>query len=346
MNKTVNIKFSNSKHKPMQPENITVDDLYGFAEYAAPIFEYSLNLFKKKFQKKTGIECNVSVGPQKERKRVEDKLKEADIEGNPSNILDILRGTVTVETIEDLLEFLNFTRKLEFTKKDFSKASFDEEILSGIKARIEKVVKKRNFENHYGKKLSKEEFDSIVDKELTLAKKRIALSCEKMEDLPMPNVAISNSFSFNVDNNLKQKYDFLTTKPRVKNSNYMDFKFYVCIPIPTFGLEKEKDYMICEVIATLNCFDKVYDKTHCLLEKTRNFKEKEDDDIEPDTFKLAFDTLSRCMYVDGVIEKYNNMYPNKIQIVPHNDDKMLREDILNKVSGSITLTKALCNCRD
>lgn len=342
----VNLKFSDSKRKPMQPENISVDDLYDFAEYAAPIFEYSLNLFKKKFERKTGIQCNVTMGPQKERKRVEDKLKEADIAGNPSNVLDILRATVTVEKIEDLLEFLNFTKNLKFTKNDFDVNNFDKNILENIKKRITKDVKHKNAQNYYNQKLSQEEMDLIIGKEVILAKKRIMINCEKMEDLPTPNVAISNSFSFETNNQLKQKYPFLNTKPRVKNSNYMDFKFYVCIPIPAFGITKDKDYMICEVIATLNCFDKVYDKTHWLLEKTRSFEPKAKDDVEPDTFKRTFDVLTCSMYVDDVIAEYNKKYPNNIQLIPHNDNKELREDILNKVSGSVTITKALLGCRE
>ena len=51
------------------------------------------------------------------------------------------------------------------------------------------------------------------------------------------------------------------------------------------------------------------------------------------------------MYVDDVITKYNLEHPNGIQILPHNDNKQLRENLLNSVN-SLTLIKALCDCRN
>ncbi|MCR5507049.1 MAG: hypothetical protein K6F04_04355, partial [bacterium] len=169
------------------------------------------------------------------------------------------------------------------------------------------------------------------------------------ENLPFANVGVSNAFSLNLDKETKTKYPFLLGQPKIKSSNYMDFKFYVCIPIPdgNVGKSMKKDYMICEIIATLDCFEKVYEKTHSLFELERKeFKKSKNDDLSEDKYKLALNILRRAIYIDDVIEKYNKEHPNSIQILPHNDNKEFRDDVLDKIGSSLTLTSALCGCRD
>ena len=130
----------------------------------------------------------------------------------------------------------------------------------------------------------------------------------------------------------------------------MDFKFYVCIPIPNADIEKnvvKNDYMICEVIATLNCFDDVYEKTHVLYALERDkFTPKKCDDLTEKNYKKALKVLRRSIYVDDVIEGYNKEHPNSIQILPHEDNANLRRAFLNQIGSSVTLTTALCDCRD
>ncbi len=333
----IEYKYSDIK-KPMQPENISVDGLYDYADYASLLFEYSINLFKKKFEKLSGKSCNLFIGPMKDRKRVDEKLNETDIE-SPSDILDILRATVTLKTVEDLLDFLKYTKTFFFTKKDFNPLSLDKDVLSSIRKRFEKNIMMKY------PSITNAEVEKKVDEAMKVAVEQLKNNCKNMGELPSTNVAISNSFSLKVDEKQKQKYDFLSIKSRLKNSNYMDFKFYVCIPIPAFEIGMDEDYIICEVITTLDCFNDVYSKTHFLFEKTRNFKSLPDDDISPEAFNTVFNALSCSMYVDDVITKYNSEHPNSIQIIPHNDNKQVRENLLNSID-SLTVTKALCDCRN
>ncbi|MCR5506608.1 MAG: hypothetical protein K6F04_02030 [bacterium] len=96
---TLKIKYNDMK-KPMQPENINLKGLYGYAEYSSIVFDYVLHSLKKKFKDKTGLDCNVKMGPLKQGQRACEKLQDDDIDG-PSDILDILRGKVLVNTVEN-----------------------------------------------------------------------------------------------------------------------------------------------------------------------------------------------------------------------------------------------------
>ena len=225
---TVKIEYKNSEiKKPMQPKNISVDGLYDYASYASVLFEYSMSIFKNKFEHSSGKKCNLFFGTMKDRKRVYEKIKEDDIL-SASNVLDVLRATVTLNTVEDLLDFLKYTKTFSFNKKDFNSMALDKNALDIIRENIEENVKKEH--------LSEEETKLKVDGLMTASINKLKNNCKNMKELPITNVAIIDSFSLKVDEKQRHKYDFIPAKPRVKNSNYMDFKFYVCIPIPV--LEK------------------------------------------------------------------------------------------------------------
>ncbi|MBR1544962.1 MAG: hypothetical protein IJ638_03400 [Alphaproteobacteria bacterium] len=93
---TVKVRYNDIK-KPIQPKNTILDDLYTHAKYSGVVFDYVLNILKKKFKEQTGIDCNAEMGPLKQAKRACEKLQDDDIEG-AFEILDILRATVTINT--------------------------------------------------------------------------------------------------------------------------------------------------------------------------------------------------------------------------------------------------------
>ena len=360
----VKIKYNKDLTKPMQVEDINVEHLYKLAEYASPIFEYTINLLKKKFEENVGAKCNVRMGPLKSRDRVEEKLREPEVDNNPSNILDIVRATVTLNTLEDLLKFLKFVKNTKLCISDFEEDNLDKSILSDIKKRVrssviaEEVLKKE--ENAQYTPLSERKISLDVATRMLDFKKRIKVGLNNVDETPALKGAIRNSFSFNIDKNLRQEYPFLPIKSENKRSNYMDVKFYICVPISSFDDVKNKDnYMICEVIATLSCFDKVYDKTHALFEVVRDvqdlisekninntFKPKYNGDIEPEILIEVLNCIARGIYVDDVIMEYNEKNKNSIQLLPHNDDKVWRDNILNNVGSSLTLMNALCGIKN
>ncbi len=164
-------------------------------------------------------------------------------------------------------------------------------------------------------------------------------------DVPVVNSFVRNSFNFDLNDYVKNKYLFLKKPSNPNKRNYMDFKFYICIPVPSVINDLSGDtFMFTEVIATLDCFKNVSDKTHNLYEAKRSFKYSPDDDLSEDTFLTAMDALIRSMYIDA-IEEYNNSHSLGIKIHPYNDNKDLRLKILNDLGSSITLTKAICSAR-
>ncbi len=364
----------NSFRKPMQPDNIDLNGLYDKASYSGIVFDYVLHLLQKKFKDQKGLDCEVKVGPVKGGERAVEKLvTDLDLKKNPSNILDILRATITVSDVETLLDFIDFTTKVTFQYKDFKKSALNKTVLSGIKDRLRSNVVeiKKNMEivdicmdaakKSEGKDEDyKEEIErkrkhdvSVISNTFRLPEESIDFETDAIFDyfniflheeknLPSANVGISNGFSLAVSDQVKQKYPFLKAEPKIKESNYMDFKFYVCIPTPLL----ENEYMICEVIATLDCFDKVYPKTHILYEASRkDFKEKVWDDMKKEELKILSDTLRQEKYIE-LIKNYNNKHPSSIQILPYKDDKKLREQILNQVCGTLTFTSTIWGCRD
>lgn len=338
-----NIKFG-KRGKPIQPENISVEDLFENGVYSKVIFDYVLLILKEKFEKTHNTKLHTTMVPLKTPNRVKEKLKEDDIE-NASDILDIVRATVSLKTVEELLEFLQFISTNPIDRNsfeeeyDFTKPSFSDKTISYNYEK--KDENDQPITNTDGKLVLEEthQTDLIVKKFNNIKQKGL------ITKLPETNVHIKNAFHLDTTPELIEKYKFLS-KFSVKDSNYMDFKFYIYIPIPSLEDKSVNDYMICEVIATLDCFYHVGAKTHVIFEALRTFQHFKEDDIEPDTLILALNALLRGIHVDDVITKYNEEHKDSIKILPYKDNKKLREDILNNVDSSFTFTKLLCGCRD
>ena len=368
------IKYNDIK-KPMQPNKSVVENLYNNTKYAGVVFDYILNLLEKRFKEQVGGNCKLKMGPLKAAERVYEKIKDDDIKTS-SNVLDFLRATFSFDTIEDLLDFVNFTKSYSFTNEDFNADTLNKKVLSKIESRTKtnliQADKNIGIVNIYEKYETALNACEGTDKELRAKiKERRSKEVEEFsksfnfseeeinseamatftsfrnflknnENLPIANVGVSNSFSLGIDNEIKTKYPFLKDKLKERNSNYMDLKFYVCIPIP---LSENKDYMICEVITTLNCFDKIYNKTHVLLELERSeFTPHKQDDVTEADFKEGIKLIKRAMYLDDVIEKYNNEHPNSIQIVPYKNDREYINETLNKLGDKLSFSMRICGC--
>ena len=167
-----------------------------------------------------------------------------------------------------------------------------------------------------------------------------------MTDVPVINKLVRNSFNFDVNATMKNKYSFLKNPADLNTRNYMDFKFYICIPVPNIENNlKEDTFMFTEVIATLDDFVPISEKTHNLYEVKRSFKPSKDDDIKKDSFMKAMDALI-CGINVGAIEEYNKSHAFGIQILPYQDNEKSRLKVLNDLETSITLTNAICNVRN
>lgn len=165
-------------------------------------------------------------------------------------------------------------------------------------------------------------------------------------DVPVVNSFVRNSFNFDLNDYVKNKYPFLKKSSNPNKRNYMDFKFYICIPVPSVINDLSGDtFMFTEVIATLDCFKNVSDKTHNLYEAKRSFTSSDSDDIKKEDFLIAMESLICGINVDA-IEEYNNLHPDGIQISSYKDNKDLRLKILNSLGSSVTLTSAICNVRN
>ena len=303
------VKKENRK-KPTQPIGITEEELYQYAElYAKPVYDYSLNVLKEEFEAKYNTSSKMKLSELKSKKRFREKLEERDIGKNPSNILDIVRGTMSFDSVENLLDFIAFTLSFKFQPKHFDKFP---------NAKVKKHLQSNTL------------------------------------DMPVANFYLSNGFNFDINDDNKdailKKYPFLSNEAHVKKNNYMDFKFYMYIPIPTFedsvGLKKMNDFICCEVIATINDFLNQYDKTHDLYELTRKFEPLSTDDVDPKTFCSVISALSTTIHIDNVINGYNEAHPDSLHLKPYKDDKDSRLSILNSVQNSITLSNAICGIRN
>lgn len=333
--------------KPRQPDDVKVDDLINFGGAVKGAFDYLLLVLKEKFEKAHNTTMRTTVVPLKSRKRINEKIEKDDDIYGASDILDVVRGTVSFKTVEELLDFLQFISTTKFTEDDFTQnydflsPSFNDESFTYISEKL----------NENGEPVKDEKGNAVLEKTHTIDKllKRYNPAKYLMNNLPRTDICISNSFLLDVDEKQRKKYRFLTKKPSLKPSNYMDFKFYVKIPIPSFidGKGKQKgDFLICEVIATLDCFVDVYEKTHVIYEVIRTFTPMVGDDLPEQTFKKVLKALLRAIHVDDVITNYNVNHPNSIQILPYNDNKEERDEMLNRAGSSIALTKALCQARD
>ena len=297
MDKKMNFVTKDNRNKPAQPLGISVDGLFGYAQYSKPVFDELLRILVDSFTTSQNRKCKLILPPLKTKERVLEKLEDDDIEGKPSNILDVVRATVSLPSVEDLLEFINYSINFNFKKSDF-----------------------KNMQNKNVYSL--------------------------MQSVPSANVFVTNAFLLDIDDDIKEKYPFLKKTPEIKKSNYMDFKFYTYIPIPKLSdTVKNEEYMLCEVIATLDDFTKVYNRTHAILEGFRTFEHTDNDDVSEDIFSKAMIHILKRIHVDDVIEKYNKKHPNGIKILPYADDKEVSVNFLNSVSPSQTITDALCGVR-
>ncbi len=110
--KICNIK---STEKPTQPTS-DIEILLKSAVFVKPIFDKQVSLITDAFSKQNNIyNLSVKKAPNKTKERAEKKVKECDVKGY-NGILDYTRGAIIFKTLEDLFNFVNFTRNFKFPK--------------------------------------------------------------------------------------------------------------------------------------------------------------------------------------------------------------------------------------
>ena len=101
--------------KPTQPTN-DVEILLKSAVFVKPIFDKNMQYITNSFAKQNNTNKPYFIAaPNKNRERIEEKIKENDI-GGYNEILDYVRGAIVFTNLDDLFNFVNFAKKFKFSE--------------------------------------------------------------------------------------------------------------------------------------------------------------------------------------------------------------------------------------
>ena len=300
----------------------TPDDIIRVGREIKPYFEWALNIAVSKFAEKTGHNVLLKTTDLKSLRRIKEKLKEVDVNGDLRKIRDVVRASVVFKNVEQMLDFINFTQNLSIEKSEFYNFKTSDRV------RNSDLIK------YFGNKII-----MPTDYDKKVGRKPIRM-----------NIFTSNGFNFQ---ELPFKYlkdmPFLEQEVETPATNYMDMKFYVEVPMA------KGDSFICEVIANIQGYDNLYGATHKVLEITRTEKKLKSDPLKFGRARLD-DDISCEALLDGLkyyvyklhtkmLENYNEqaVQDGRICIYPGDGFDPEKKTIINNwdIENSLSLLIAL-----
>lgn len=259
--------------------------------------------------------------------------------------IDFTKPVQPIKVLDDLLQYANYAKLLnddiiqkicnDFNKQNKDKVNF----ISVDNKTKDRVLEKQN------------EAD-VCDCDRILDFVRCSIICPSLESLfdfvnyiknyniqldhkimnnhsenPKIDGYYANNFALDpttVTDSHKCKYPFIKNNTNIKQSEFMDIKLYLKIPIYRFS-DISDNYMFTEILCTLTGFRKYYDLTHKLYEITRSNSNKLFNELKSyatkdeirEYLKYAIYNIHRYK----VIDPYNQNVKNKLKMSPVDEIK-------------------------